>query len=478
MSSKPGNVARLQEAALELLAIQKAIASVSDDRDQVLQAVVDGALRLFPFARGAIIEMRRGDQLVYTAVSGRIGHLLGASIPIEGSLSGQCIRTGEGFICKDSEADSRINREICRRVGLRSAVMVPLPLQNEQVGVLKIYSDRVRAFDHADLLLSELAVSPIAFGLASAAQAASARAHDEISRRFEATFHQAAVGIAHVAVDGRFMMANDRFCEIAGHSREALIAGGFQQITHPEDLDSDLAKVALLINGAIDHYSMEKRYVREDGTISWVNLTVSAVRNDDGEASFFVAVIEDISRRKRAELVASLDLLTGLPNRLAMLEELKLMLADRSDGRMVSVAFLDLDAFKQVNDRLGHTAGDRCLVTISRTLQASLRGSDILYRIAGDEFVLLSPDIDGEELRLLLSRLEQAIGRVSDANGWGVGVSIGAVLVPPGRSTSPEAVLEAADQLMYRVKRKEFTEPAIDIFPGKRRSRPGKAQAA
>lgn len=478
MSPKHANVARLQQAALELLAIQKAIASVSDNRAQVLQAVVDGALRLFPYAHGAIIEMRAEDRLVYAAMSGRNDHLVGVSIPIEGSLSGKCIRTGKGFICRDSEADKRINLEICRRVGLRSAVMVPLPLQNEQVGVLKIYSSEVGAFDHADLLLSELLVSPIAFGLASAAQAASARAHDEISRRFEATFHQAAVGIAHVAVDGRFMMANDRFCEIAGHSRDALIAGGFQQITHPEDIDADLAKVALLINGAIDRYSMEKRYMREDGTTTWVNLTVSVVRNDDGEASFFVAVVEDISRRKRAERVASLDMLTGLPNRMAMFEELKLMLADRTDGKMVSVAFLDLDTFKQVNDRLGHTAGDRCLVTISRALQSSLRESDVLYRIAGDEFVLLSPDISSEELHMLLSRLERAIEQISRANGWGVGLSMGAVLVQPGGVIDPQVVLDAADQLMYRVKRKEIVKPAISLFQADGSTGPGKVRAA
>lgn len=119
--------------------------------------------------------------------------------------------------------------------------------------------------------------------------------------RFRATFEQAAVGIAHVALDGRFLRLNRRFGDIAGYTREELLDRTFQQITHPDDLEADLANVEQLLAGVVDSYSMEKRYVRQDGGLVWINLTVSLVRDLSGEPEYLIAVIEDIGARLRAQ---------------------------------------------------------------------------------------------------------------------------------------------------------------------------------
>jgi PAS domain S-box-containing protein len=123
----------------------------------------------------------------------------------------------------------------------------------------------------------------------------------EAETKFQATFDQAAVGIGHFAPDGTILQVNDTYCEITGYSREELLAGGFQQITHPDDLAADLRHVEDLLEGRCDRYSMEKRYVRKGGEAVWVNLSVSLVRTPSGDPSFFVAVVENISARKAAE---------------------------------------------------------------------------------------------------------------------------------------------------------------------------------
>ncbi|WP_198320936.1 PAS domain-containing sensor histidine kinase [Azohydromonas aeria] len=115
------------------------------------------------------------------------------------------------------------------------------------------------------------------------------------------TFEHAAVGIAHVALDGRFLAVNDRFCAIVGHARESLLAAGFQHITHPQDLAEDEANVAALLAGRIPHYVMEKRYRRRDGGSAWAELTVGLVRDEHRQPAYFVSVVQDIGARREAE---------------------------------------------------------------------------------------------------------------------------------------------------------------------------------
>lgn len=122
----------------------------------------------------------------------------------------------------------------------------------------------------------------------------------ESEQRFRMTFEQAAVGIAHVAPDGRWLRVNRKLCEIVGYTQEELLKKTFQDITHPEDLDADLALVKQVLAGEIETYSMEKRYFRTDCSIVWINLTVSLVRAPDGSPKYFISVIEDIGERKRA----------------------------------------------------------------------------------------------------------------------------------------------------------------------------------
>jgi len=120
-------------------------------------------------------------------------------------------------------------------------------------------------------------------------------------RRFRATFELAAVGIAHVSPEGRILRVNKKFCDIVGYSEDEMLALTFQDITHPDDLDADLEHVRQVLKGETESYSMDKRYYRKDGSIVWVNLTVSLLSDKGGSPDYFVSVIKDISVRMKAE---------------------------------------------------------------------------------------------------------------------------------------------------------------------------------
>jgi two-component system NtrC family sensor kinase len=124
---------------------------------------------------------------------------------------------------------------------------------------------------------------------------------EESERRFKSTFEQAAVGIAHVSVAGQVLRANSKLSEIWGYSLAELVAHGFADLTHPEDMGPDLELAMKVLEGVLPMYSLEKRYRRSTGEFIWCNLTVSLVRKPDGMPDYFIAVVEDISRRRSAE---------------------------------------------------------------------------------------------------------------------------------------------------------------------------------
>jgi len=123
----------------------------------------------------------------------------------------------------------------------------------------------------------------------------------ESEARFRATYDDIGVGIAHVDLDGRWLSVNKKLCEITGYERHVLLRMSFQEITHPDDLDEDVDSMQRTLNGEMESYTMEKRYIRPDGTTVWVCLTGSVLRDDLGHVLNFVAVVEDISARKQAE---------------------------------------------------------------------------------------------------------------------------------------------------------------------------------
>lgn len=121
----------------------------------------------------------------------------------------------------------------------------------------------------------------------------------EATRGLRATIDLAPIGIAHFDVDGRFLLVNDRLCEILGYARDDLLAHTFQEITFADDIATCIALNSQLSLGDIPSYRQEKRFVRRDGSIVWSRVTVSSIRDAKGDAVFFVGVAEDISEQRK-----------------------------------------------------------------------------------------------------------------------------------------------------------------------------------
>lgn len=138
----------------------------------------------------------------------------------------------------------------------------------------------------------------IADGLSSVLSLREVKENEEC---FRATFEQAAVGMAHVALDGRYLRVNRKLCDIVGYSRDELLQKMPQDITHPDDLYADRECVRQILSGGISTYGMEKRYLRKDSSVVWINQTVSIVHHASGDPEYFISVIEDVTERKQAE---------------------------------------------------------------------------------------------------------------------------------------------------------------------------------
>lgn len=119
--------------------------------------------------------------------------------------------------------------------------------------------------------------------------------------QFRSTFEQAAVGIAHVAFDGKFLRINQRLCDIAGYTHAEMLSKNFQDITHPDFLEIDILHLEKLMTNQIKTYSLEKQYIHKSGNPIWINLTVAVKRKTTGESDYLITVVEDISIRKKAE---------------------------------------------------------------------------------------------------------------------------------------------------------------------------------
>ncbi|MBL8710081.1 MAG: EAL domain-containing protein [Rhodospirillaceae bacterium] len=419
--------------------------------------------------------------------------------------------------------------------------------------------------------------------LHAALSAMSNRQASEIAAaKFRDTFEQAAIGIAHLSLDGKVLQCNAEYRRILGQPEGTLENGGIAAIALPENLAEDLAILGKFARGEINLFNGERRYLRTDSDEVWVDISTSLVRNRDGEPDYLIDVITDITGRKHAEAhmqqadavfrnaqegivitrpdgrivrvnpafcritgyereelidqnmrilqsgqysrefyhrmwssiaengywqgeiwnrrkngepypefltissikndhgeivnyvgtfaditsikqsesqlihLAHHDPLTNLPNRLLLSSRLSHAVARaHRTGAIGAVLFLDLDRFKNVNDSLGHPAGDELLLAVAKRLGSRIRESDTLARLGGDEFVVLAEDIaEPAQVASLAQSLIDQFERPFHLTGGHevyIGTSIGISLFPEDGAHADE-IIKHADAALYRAK--------------------------
>jgi len=284
------------------------------------------------------------------------------------------------------------------------------------------------------------------------------RALQRAEERFRLAFEDNRVGMVLLTPAGKFERVNEAFSELLDRSQEELVGVGFEEIAHPDDVESNAEAMAEMAEGKRHGHQAERRCLHSRGDYVWTSCNVSPIRDERGRLLHFIAQIEDITDRKeqvdRLTHQAMHDPLTSLPNRVLFADRVRVASGRRESGSF-AVIFIDLDNFKPINDTYGHTAGDQVLVEVSRRLETRLREGDTLARLGGDEFAVLCEDTDEESARLVAERVIAAFERPFAIGDHSVlqAASIGLAIQPcDAGARDPEQVLRFADLAMYRAK--------------------------
>ncbi|MCL5962557.1 MAG: EAL domain-containing protein [Chloroflexi bacterium] len=285
------------------------------------------------------------------------------------------------------------------------------------------------------------------------------RAEEEIirSRDFYLTlFDELPNPIRRTGVDGKSNYFNRSWLAFTGRPLEEEIGDGWTSGIHKEDSDRCLRSYQQAFK-ARKPYEIEYRLRHRGSEYRWI-IEIGRPFNDlDGNFSGYIGSYYDITERKQHEqqlsYLATHDPLTGLPNRRSLEEALKRVVARARRGTASALLFLDVDNFKFVNDTLGHAAGDRTLVLLTRLLQGGLRTEDLVVRLGGDEFAVLLEGTGIEDAELVAERMRQAVEKFSfnlDGISFNLSLSIGLVAID-GQQTSV-VDLSRADTAMYKAK--------------------------
>jgi diguanylate cyclase (GGDEF)-like protein/PAS domain S-box-containing protein len=301
------------------------------------------------------------------------------------------------------------------------------------------------------------------------------RALAEAEERFRTAFAEAPIGMALVSLEGRFLQVNRALAQITGYQEQQLRELQFaSELTHPEDRRADRRASAAMRAGETRIHDTEKRYVHAAGHVVWVAVHTTLIRDERGQPAYFLSQIEDITARRRYEAqlqhMADHDSLTGLLNRRAYERRLEEhLLRGERYGHEGAVLVIDLDAFKEVNDTLGHSAGDDLIVRVAGALAERVRESDTLARLGGDEFAILTPvggRIEAEQLAhsLLATVRKQRAARGPGGRERPITASIGVAPLASAVGLGAEEALINADLAMYDAK--EAGRDRIETYGG------------
>lgn len=320
--------------------------------------------------------------------------------------------------------------------------------------------DKVRWVSIASGLLVIFTTSWLLYLLIKEKLEASRRAQQELRLRDQAieASVNAIIITDHTKPDQPIVYANPAFERITGYPLDEVLGKNCRFLLGDDHEQPELDSIRAALKENREGHATLRNY-RKNGELFWNDLHIAPVRNDDGEVTHYIGIQNDItqSRRYQEELEhqANYDTLTGLPNRNLLHDRLKQAVAyARRYQKAMTVAFIDLDNFKLVNDSLGHSAGDRLLTTVAGRLKASMRTSDTAARLSGDEFVLILFDqTDETVIRNTMQRILNEVSlpcRLEDRDFY-ISCSVGYSVFPTDGETG-EVLLKNADAAMYHAK--------------------------
>lgn len=278
------------------------------------------------------------------------------------------------------------------------------------------------------------------------------RARRESDQRLRLSWEAAPAGMALVSLERKVLAVNNALATILEREPQELEGLSLDEFLHPEDIEQDLELRRRARNSESGIAKSERRVVTGSGAVRWVDHSIAVMRNDANEPIYYLSQFADVtearSARERLEYLARRDPLTGLANRHELFDRGGEWVAE---GEPITALFADLDGFKQINDELGHAAGDEVLRIAGERMAARVRSEDLLARFGGDEFVVLVrggyevADRVASHLREALAEpIHTSVGTVS------VGVTVGLAAGAPGDSL--DEIIGRADIALYEAK--------------------------
>jgi len=280
-----------------------------------------------------------------------------------------------------------------------------------------------------------------------------------VSLLMSKVFENAAEGVIITDPNGMILSVNNAFTEFTGYRTEEAVGQTPALLRSGRQSEAFYRHMWLTLQNE-GQWEGEIWNRRKDGKhyLEW--LSISGVRDESGRITHYVAVFSDITTEKENEErlyhLAHYDMLTELPNRMLFYDRLRQgLLRARRNQRQVAIMFLDLDGFKQVNDELGHHAGDELLRQVARRLSGVLRASDTVARFGGDEFTVSVPDLaPDDEVDRVARKIIEAVAKpyYLGSNRVQVTTSVGISLFPQ-HGDDPDTLITHADMAMYETKK-------------------------
>jgi diguanylate cyclase (GGDEF)-like protein/PAS domain S-box-containing protein len=422
--------------------------AVSGPGPEALDAVASILVERFGYDRVAIYL---GDEANLKAGAQR-GYLdVAPALDVAGGLVGRVVRHRKPELVRDLTSDPDY---VPGDPAVRSEICVPLLEGDVLLGVLDVGSVRQERLDETDLAAVLAVADRVAGALALGVQRQ--RLVDE--KDFISTILDAVGAIVIVVgADGRVARYNAATSVVSGYSPAEIDAHGSLDFLVPSDERQEVRTVINRLQAGEHSIRRENEWVRKDGSrrhIAWSNTSVA---DEDDVVRYTIATGIDITDRKNLEdelaHKALHDALTGLPNRRLLMDRLEHALQSRR-GAETGLLFLDIDAFKTVNDRLGHDVGDQVLKVIAERLVRVVRPGDTVSRLSGDEFAVVLEDPTSQNAPdLVAKRILDAVARPIEVLGHRLAltVSIGTVMAGASAASAGD-LLRNADFAMYAAK--------------------------
>ena len=251
---------------------------------------------------------------------------------------------------------------------------------------------------------------------------------------------------------------NPAFEKLMGYTTDEVV-GKNPSVLQGPDTDKDTRlKIREAIATGNGIRTQILNYTKDEQAV-WLDINIVPIKNEQGDVTYFAAIERDLTEHKmlesRLEMLASTDMLTGLPNRLATMNKAaKEFTRAKRYNRPLSMVMIDVDHFKLINDEHGHSVGDHVLKEVSNICGATLRDSDVLGRIGGEEFILLLPDTPKENAEQVAERMRSRLASSAIRHGeieLTITASFGVASFTPDDGT-PEEMIERADTAMYAAK--------------------------